>query len=193
MNPTKDKLLSAAESHFLDKGYCATTVDDICRAAGTTKGAFFHHFDNKLSVAVEALERHAARRFDAFLGWPAARATSAKDRVLAYLDGMTSMACAVERPACLVATMTLELSDVEPSVQAQCRSAFDRWTGDLTRLLDEACAEATAAPAPAPEVLAHHVMSSFQGALLIARAKRQPEVISDVMGCLREYVEAKLS
>lgn len=185
VNATKEKLLAAAESHFLDKGYCATTVEDICKAAGTTKGAFFHHFDNKLAVALEAVELHAARRYDAFLGWPTGEAT-AKDRVLAYVDGMSNMACATARPACLVATLTLELSDVSPEVQERCRTAFERWTQDLTRLFAEAC---DGPDCPSAEELSALVMSTFQGSMVVARALRQPQVIEQAMGTLRTHLD----
>ena len=41
---SRDKLLDAAMHVIRQKGYDATTVDDICAEAGLTKGAFFHHF-----------------------------------------------------------------------------------------------------------------------------------------------------
>ena len=40
-------LLDAALSVFRAQGYAGTSVDDLCRAAGVTKGAFFHHFASK--------------------------------------------------------------------------------------------------------------------------------------------------
>ncbi len=43
----REKLLDAARRVIREKGYSAATVDDLCRAADVTKGAFFHHFDSK--------------------------------------------------------------------------------------------------------------------------------------------------
>lgn len=37
------------------QGLHATTVDDLCAAAGVTKGAFFHHFATKEALAVAAV------------------------------------------------------------------------------------------------------------------------------------------
>jgi len=41
---SKTKLLNAALHVIRAKGYTATRVEDICEAAGVTKGSFFHHF-----------------------------------------------------------------------------------------------------------------------------------------------------
>jgi len=40
----RPKILLAALSVIRAKGYAGTSVDDLCVAAGVTKGAFFHHF-----------------------------------------------------------------------------------------------------------------------------------------------------
>lgn len=48
------RLLDAAVETIRTKGYSATTVDELCAAAGVTKGAFFHHFDTKEDLAVAA-------------------------------------------------------------------------------------------------------------------------------------------
>ena len=52
---TKTNLLEAALAVVRAKGYSATTVDDICQAAGVSKGAFFHHFKSKEELAIEAV------------------------------------------------------------------------------------------------------------------------------------------
>ena len=45
----RDRLLEAALTILRTRGYAATTVDEICAAAGVTKGAFFHHFRSNTS------------------------------------------------------------------------------------------------------------------------------------------------
>lgn len=39
-----------------ERGHAATTVDDLCRAAGVTKGAFFHHLASKDALALAAVQ-----------------------------------------------------------------------------------------------------------------------------------------
>ena len=57
---TKKRELILRESFklFLAKGYDAVSFTDIEREAKVTRGAIFHHFDNK-----EDLFRHVAERF----------------------------------------------------------------------------------------------------------------------------------
>ena len=59
----RTKLLDAAIDVIRAQGYCATTVDDLCRAAGVTKGAFFHHFTSKDAMAVAAAQHWTQPRF----------------------------------------------------------------------------------------------------------------------------------
>ena len=44
---TRDRILEAAQTLILEKGYSGATLDDILRATKMTKGAFFHHFKGK--------------------------------------------------------------------------------------------------------------------------------------------------
>lgn len=44
---TKDKIVAAAWKLFYDQGYDNTTVDEIIRTCGVSKGAFYHYFKAK--------------------------------------------------------------------------------------------------------------------------------------------------
>ena len=52
---SKAKLLNAALNVIRAKGYAATTIDDLCREAGLTKGSFFHHFKSKGDLVLSAV------------------------------------------------------------------------------------------------------------------------------------------
>ena len=54
---TRRALVTSARRLFGQRGYTATSLDDICDRAGVTKGALYHHFRNKEDLFVEALEQ----------------------------------------------------------------------------------------------------------------------------------------
>ncbi|MBY0410356.1 MAG: TetR family transcriptional regulator, partial [Burkholderiaceae bacterium] len=47
-NATRTRLIDAAESVFLQKGVSRASLNDIARAAGTTRGAIYWHFKDKV-------------------------------------------------------------------------------------------------------------------------------------------------
>jgi AcrR family transcriptional regulator len=47
---TRTHLFDSALKQFAARGYDATSVDDICRGAGVSKGAFYHHFESKQAL-----------------------------------------------------------------------------------------------------------------------------------------------
>lgn len=57
---TKTRIVEAAWQLFYEHGYDATTVEDVVRASGTSKGSFYHYFEGK-----DALLGSLAYLFDA--------------------------------------------------------------------------------------------------------------------------------
>ncbi|MET4697458.1 TetR/AcrR family transcriptional repressor of mexAB-oprM operon [Constrictibacter sp. MBR-5] len=55
---TREQLLDAAESLFLEKGVSRTSLEEIARAAGMTRGAIYWHFRNK-SDLFQAMHQRA--------------------------------------------------------------------------------------------------------------------------------------
>jgi AcrR family transcriptional regulator len=54
---TRLALVSAARELFGQKGYAATSLDDVAAQAGVTKGALYHHFDGKANLFQEVYEQ----------------------------------------------------------------------------------------------------------------------------------------
>jgi AcrR family transcriptional regulator len=53
---TRSELLQAAAAAFAEQGYDATSVAQICRRAGVSKGAFYHHFESKQDLFLSLLD-----------------------------------------------------------------------------------------------------------------------------------------
>ncbi|KUL44770.1 hypothetical protein ADL22_12570 [Streptomyces sp. NRRL F-4489] len=53
---TRQKILEAAGALFDEVGYADTTIADITARSGVTKGAIYHHFEDKKSIGVAVIE-----------------------------------------------------------------------------------------------------------------------------------------
>lgn len=53
----RNELIATAEQLFTEQGIAETTVDDVLRAAGISKGAFYHYFSSKDDLIAASIER----------------------------------------------------------------------------------------------------------------------------------------
>jgi TetR/AcrR family transcriptional regulator, transcriptional repressor for nem operon len=83
---SKTKLLDAALYVIRAKGYSATRVEDVCEAAGLTKGSFFHHFSSKEELALAAAEHFSLMAEGLFAQAPYRSLPDPVDRLLGYVD-----------------------------------------------------------------------------------------------------------
>lgn len=63
---TRDRILAVAEAAILDKGFAATSIEELIAAVGITKSGFFYHFKDKSELA-KALMRRYIEHNDAVL------------------------------------------------------------------------------------------------------------------------------
>ena len=186
----RSKLLDAAISIIRGKGYAATSVDELCARAGVTKGAFFHHFPTKDSLAVAAANYWSELSNSLFAAAPYHRFDDPLDRVLGYLDLRKAMLRGdVAEFTCLAGTMVQETYGTHPGI----RHASDESIGGHAATLEPDIAEAMKryqirGPWTA-ESLALHTQAVLQGAFILAKAKGNAAVVEASIDHLRRYVE----
>jgi TetR/AcrR family transcriptional repressor of nem operon len=189
----RTRLLDAALTVIRTKGYGAATVDDICRAAGVSKGAFFHHFADKEALAIAAAE-HFSAGAAALFGAAAYRAENdPRERLLRYID----LRAALLRGdfadfTCLLGTLVQETYATHPAIRETCDEHIRLHAGDVA--LDVDAAKRVYAPdAPwTAESLALFTQAVIQGAFILAKAHADPAVAADCIAHLRRYIETQL-
>ena len=121
----RTRLLEAARDIVRQKGFAATSVDDLCQAAGVTKGAFFHHFKTKEALGVAAANYWTETTSALFAGAPYHEPDDPLDRVLAYLDFRKSIIDGETfEYTCLVGTMTQEVHASTPAIRDACADSI---------------------------------------------------------------------
>ena len=193
---TRERILTSAEKLVIDNGYAATSVDQVIAASGSSKGAFFHHFDSKLDLARSLVERYATadigqldaasthartttddpvRRVDAFVGYFEERA-----------DDLMS-----EQSSCLYVSILAERQLVLAGTSEPILAAVVAWREGLAALLGEALGDRAAGVDV--DALADHVFVTFEGAFLLARSTGDPGHMRRQLGMLRGLLAAFLA
>jgi TetR/AcrR family transcriptional regulator, transcriptional repressor for nem operon len=187
---TRTKLLDAALKLIRQRGYDAMAVDDLCREAGVTKGAFFHHFTSKEALAVAATEYWTRVTGQVFASAPYQLVCDPLDRLLAYIDfraqlleGRTLSEC-----TCLLGTLAQEKFDTSPAIRDACFVGIDAHAGTVAGMISAAKERYAPDAAWSPESLALYTQATIQGAFVLAKAKNDVGVAAEMIGHLRRYL-----
>lgn len=186
---TRTRLLDAARDVIRARGYAATTVDDICAAAGVSKGSFFHHFASKEEMAVAAIGQFATMADALFTTAPYARLPDPRDRVLGYVDfRIAILEGDVAQFTCLMGTTVQETYATHPALRAACDAGMTEHIAMLAR--DLAAAKDIYAPDAlwSPEGVAYFMQASLQGAFIYAKVKQGPDIAAACLAHLRVYL-----
>jgi TetR/AcrR family transcriptional regulator, transcriptional repressor for nem operon len=187
---SKTKFLNAALDVIRAKGYNASRVEDVCEAAGLTKGSFFHHFSSKEDLVLEAAEHWNAMTGGFFANAPYHSAGGALERLLAYVDFRKSLLRG-ELPdyTCFVGTMVQEVYGTHPSIREACEQSISGHAATLEGDIAEAVEQHGVHGEWTARSLALYTQAVIQGAFILAKAKGGPEVAVDCLDHLRRYIE----
>jgi len=187
---TRSKLLDAARDVIRAKGYTATTVDDICAAAGVTKGSFFHHFHSKEELGIAAAKRFGEMAATIFAAAPYRAYPDPRDRVLGYVDFRSAMLqWDIVQYTCLLGTMVQEVYATYPDVRVACDKEMSDHVGELTRDLEAAKQLYAPEATWSAESVGYFMQAVLQGSFIFAKAKQGPEIALGCLGHLRRYLE----
>ena len=107
-------------------GYDATSVDNLCGAAGVTKGAFFHHFHSKEALAVAATEFWTKVTSQVFETADYHLFEDPLDRLIGYIEFRAQLLQGRSLPecTCLLGTMVQEKYDSNPAIREACETGI---------------------------------------------------------------------
>jgi TetR/AcrR family transcriptional repressor of nem operon len=186
---TRARLLDAAFALIRAQGYSATSVDELCAAAGVTKGAFFHHFTSKEALAVAAADHWSETTAKLFAAAPYHAHADPLERVLGYIDFRKALLRgALPEFTCLVGTLVQETYDSHPAIRAAAERSISGHAAKVGEDIEEAMRRYRVKADWTAESLALHTQAVLQGAFVLAKARGGPEIASESIDHLRRYV-----
>ena len=186
----RSKILGSALSVIRTKGYAATSVDDLCAAAGVTKGAFFHHFKSKEDLAVAAAEFWGETTGAFFAAAPYHALPDPLQRLLGYIDFRKAILVGdIPDFTCLAGTMVQETYETNPAIRNACARAITDHAAKVEIDIAAALDARGMRPGWSARSLALHTQAVLQGAFILAKANGGAQVAAESVDHLRRYVE----
>jgi TetR/AcrR family transcriptional repressor of nem operon len=191
----RQRILDAAQHLVIENGFAATSLDQVIKTAGTSKGAFFHHFDSKLDLARALTERYVRGDIDQLR--TALDATAAivdpAERVIAFVQFFEEAAeeLMAAQTNCLYVAVLTEQQLVSNGTADLINHAIEVWRREIADLL-AAAASSRDLNLGDVQALSDHIFVTFEGAFLLCRSTGTPGHMRRQLGVLRNLLSAAL-
>lgn len=189
---TRRKLVEAALGLMLRKGFNGTSVEDVCKEAGVTKGSFFHHFDSKEAIGTAAVAAWGEFGFALYaVAWK--KPAGPLEEIHRLFDIMAGFTRRPEPCMCMVGMMSQEMCLENEAFRAACVKELDTWTGMMRSRLAAAKKQLKPKSGFDPAAVAWFLNSLWQGSMLVGKARQSPAMIRANLKLARAWVDALLT
>jgi len=188
---TRERLVSAAVCLILSQGFSATSVDQICAEAGVTKGAFFHHFDNKDAIGLAAAQGWFDYVTAVYTEALQSAGPDPLEQLHAFFDALENFTRDPDRLcACVIGMLSQEMALVHPGFQSAAAVHFTAWTEGVAKLLAAAKEKHPPVIDFDPERVAWFINSLWQGSIVVAKAVQSAPMFHANLRMAREWIDS---
>jgi TetR/AcrR family transcriptional regulator, transcriptional repressor for nem operon len=185
---SRTRLLTATIDLVRSNGYAATRVEDVCAAAGVTKGSFFHHFASKEELAIAAAAQWNDRATQLFAAAPYTSEVDPLSRLLGYVSFRKKLLDGeIWEWSCYAGTTIQETHETHPAIRDACASSIDNHVALLKAIVQDVLRVYPVADLDAGS-LAVHIQAVIQGAFVMAKARQDRRVALDSIDHLYRYL-----
>jgi TetR/AcrR family transcriptional regulator, lmrAB and yxaGH operons repressor len=185
---TRQRMLTATAELLQERGFRGTSLNDILEESDAPRGSIYYHFPGgKEELALEATRLEVQGITD-YLVAAFENAAGPVEAVRAYVQGAREHTrTSGYRLGCPVASLILGGPEPLSSLAEVCRQALEEWH----EIIRDGLAAGGVSDARA-DSLATLILTSVEGALIMARSRRDPAPLDTLADELAGAVDAAL-
>jgi TetR/AcrR family transcriptional repressor of nem operon len=166
---TREGLIQAAVHLFHERGYNATSVQDIVSEAGVPKGTFYNYFDSKEALAIAASDVFYPRALS-LLDLEAS--TSPSRRLRRYFDAISTELQRFDYlRGCLVGNFASEITTATPALKKRVAEHLDAATRRMSVVIEQGQTAGEIRADVPPMDLARFLLNSLYGAIFRSKTE----------------------
>jgi len=169
------EVVAAARDEFWQRGYAATSVDDLTAATGLGKGSLYGAFGDKHTLYLRALDDYISSSLDAVRASLRNPERSAYERLAGHIRLQAKALVAdKDRRGCLMAKSAAELGATDDAVEKKVELAYTTWRAELVACIKEAQRDGTVDAKQNPQALAGTLLAFMRGQEALHKGGAKP-------------------
>jgi TetR/AcrR family transcriptional regulator, transcriptional repressor for nem operon len=184
---TRQGILDAADASFSLRGYSATGLGGIVTEAGMTKGALFHHFPDKCSLAAAWITERLGGGIESLWITPLSQVTSL-NAFRSVCQARAKELRADDATSALVA-LAAEVAATDEKLRAALELVFTAWQSAFRDALERGKSTGWIHRSIKPEVEAAFLVSTFSGFSVAIKWSAAPSTRTSFLTALEGYLE----
>lgn len=190
----RDLILELAEQSVLQKGFAATSIEELIEAAGITKSGFFYHFKDKSDLAKHMYLRYLERDNEAFTGLLAAADAATDDPLEAFMhmvDGLGDLLRDMPKthPGCLIASCTYQYQLFNREIHDLNKQGILGWRKMFRERLDAVAEKYPPRGEVDLDVLADLLTTLIEGGIVVSKSLEDKDILPQQVLIYRDYLE----
>lgn len=183
---TKQRMLDSAVLLLRERGAAGVTVDAVLAHSGAPRGSVYHHFPGGRNEMLLGALRNAGDYIATMVDESVAEGDAVRTVARLVKFWKRTLTGTDYRAGCPLVAMAVDSREQVPEAAEVVREIFARWQASLATLLS-----ANGFPADQAARLATLITASIEGAIILARARRDLGPLDDVLTEITPLLETR--
>lgn len=180
---TREKIVTAADRLFYERGFEATSFADVAELVGISRGNFYYHFKTKDQILDVVIERRIRDRHEMLCGW-VDDGQPPRDCIANFIGILLKNNRKIRSFGCPVGTLFSELTKLDHPGETGARGLFDLFRVWLRhRFQNMGCGKEA-------DALALHILARSQGVATLANAYPDEDFLEREVAQMLAWLDA---
>jgi len=189
MNGKREEIVAAAAKLMRSKGYEATRLDDILKAANIGKGQFYYYFSSKHELGLSVIDYSFREWNRALLGGILDSGKDPNERLGEMLSWVIRRHSTDEaKCGCVFGNLAAEMSEHDEKFRQKVQDVFTAWANKIETLLLELAKEGAPSAKEDAKTLSETIVAMLEGGILLMKNKQDIKVLTSMAELVKTVV-----
>ena len=189
---TRQFIIETVTPVFNKKGYAGTSMSDLTKATGLTKGAIYGNFESKEELALEAFN-YSFRRIIKGLNKHVLAETNGLSKLLAIVDYYRGYyKHIVDFGGCPILNIGVDTQFNNPMLFSRMKTVMGRMTDNLVRVINEGKEEGLIKKELDTDLYANLIFSQIEGGIFMSVVKQDERCLNSILDHVEKMIQTEI-